>query len=169
MDAATFLPIVLACAPQVHSDTARALVQVESDFNPWAIGVVGGVLEHQPHTQAEALATARALQAAGWNFSVGLGQINVGKFRRLGLTIETAFDPCMNLAAMQTVLADCFDRAQAVSPDTRSDQPALRHALSCYYSGNFSSGLQLGYVRRVAIASSALRRPTLPILLKEPT
>ncbi len=169
MDAATFLSLALACAPQVHSDTARALVQVESDFNPWAIGVVGGALERQPRTQAEALATARSLQAAGWNFSVGLGQINVGNFRRLGLTIETAFEPCANLAAMQTVLTDCFVRAQAVSPDTRSDQPALRHALSCYYSGNLSTGLQLGYVRRVAIASSALSRPILPALLKEPT
>jgi type IV secretion system protein VirB1 len=169
MDAATFLSLVLACAPQVHSDTVRALVQVESDFNPWAIGVVGGVLERQPRTQAEALVTARALRAASWNFSVGLGQINVGNFRRLGLTIETAFEPCANLAAMQTVLADCFDRAQAVTPNAGSDQPALRHALSCYYSGNFSSGLQLGYVRRVAIAFSALRRPILPVPSKEPT
>ena len=169
MDAAIFLSLVLACAPQVHSDTARALVQVESDFNPWAIGVVGGDLERQPRTRAEALATARALQASGWNFSVGLGQINVGNFQRLGLTIETALEPCANLSAMQTVLANCFDRAQAVTPNTRSDQRALRHALSCYYSGNFSNGLQLGYVRRVAIASSALRRPILSVHLKEPT
>ena len=156
MDAATFLSLVLACAPQVHSDTARALVQVESNFNPWAIGVVGGVLERQPRTQAEALATARSLQAAGWNFSVGLGQINVGNFRRLGLTIETAFEPCANLAAMQTVLTECFDRAQAVSPNTRSDQPALRHAFSCYYSGNFATGFRHGYVRKVVVAARAV-------------
>ena len=168
MDTATFLAIALVCAPQVHADTARALVQVESDFNPWAIGVVGGALERQPRTRTEALATARALGAAGWNFSVGLGQINVGNFQHLGLTIETAFEPCANLAAMQTVLAHCFDRARVVTPRTGSDQPVLRKALSCYYSGNFSSGLQLGYVRRVAIASSALRRH-IPTLSKEPT
>jgi type IV secretion system protein VirB1 len=42
MDASTFLAVVLACAPQVHANTAHALVKVESAFNPWAIGVVGG-------------------------------------------------------------------------------------------------------------------------------
>ena len=82
MDATTFLALTLACAPQVHADTARALVRVESAFNPWAIGVVGGALRRQPRHQAEAIATAQALQAAGWNFSVGLGQINQGNVLR---------------------------------------------------------------------------------------
>ena len=50
MDASTFLALALACAPQVHADTARALVSVESGFNPWAIGVVGGALVRQPRT-----------------------------------------------------------------------------------------------------------------------
>ena len=44
MDSSVFLTLALACAPQVHADTARALVSVESAFNPWAIGVVGGAL-----------------------------------------------------------------------------------------------------------------------------
>jgi type IV secretion system protein VirB1 len=101
MDAAVFLALALACAPQVHAHTAHALVSVESAFNPWAIGVVGGALVRQPRHRAEALATAKALQAEGWNFSVGLGQINVGNFERLGLTLDSAFEPCTNLAAMQ--------------------------------------------------------------------
>jgi len=113
MDASVFLALALACAPQVHAHTAHALVSVESAFNPWAIGVVGGALVRQPRHRAEALATARALQAAGWNFSVGLGQINIGNFERLGLTLDAAFDPCTNLGAMQSVLAECFDRARA--------------------------------------------------------
>ena len=91
MDASVFLALALACAPQVHTHTAQALVSVESAFNPWAIGVGGGALVRQPRHRAEALATARALQAAGWNFSVGLGQINVGNFERLGLTLDAAF------------------------------------------------------------------------------
>ena len=65
----------------------------------------------QPFHVMALLGRAKALQAAGWNFSVGLGQINVGNFDRLGITIESAFEPCGNLAAMQTVLAECFDRA----------------------------------------------------------
>ena len=155
MDASIFLALVLACAPQVHAETARALVSVESAFNPWAIGVVGGALVRQPRHRAEALATARALHAAGWNFSVGLGQINVGNFDRLGLTVESAFDPCANLAAMQTVLAECFDRASA-SMSSAADQRALRQALSCYYSGNFATGFRHGYVRKVVVAARAV-------------
>lgn len=155
MDASVFLALALACAPQVHADTARALVSVESAFNPWAIGVVGGALLRQPRHRAEALATAKALRDAGWNFSVGLGQINVGNFDRLGLTVETAFEPCANLAAMQTVLAECFDRANG-SASKAVHQVALRQALSCYYSGNFDTGFRHGYVRKVVVAARAV-------------
>ena len=163
MDISVFLALALACAPQVHTHTAQALVSVESAFNPWAIGVVGGALVRQPRHRAEALATAKALQAAGWNFSVGLGQINVGNFERLGLTLDAAFEPCTNLAAMQSVLAECFDRARApaatatatTTPATSPpvDQTALRQALSCYYSGNFATGFRHGYVRKVVAAA----------------
>jgi type IV secretion system protein VirB1 len=159
MDTSAFIALVLACAPQVHADTARALVSVESAFNPWAIGVVGGALVRQPRHRAEALATARALQTAGWNFSVGLGQINVGNFGRLGLTLESAFEPCANLAAMQTVLAECFDSARAPATNPAVDQTALRQALSCYYSGNFAAGFRDGYVRKVVVAAGTAAHP----------
>lgn len=168
MDASTFLALVLACAPQVHADTARAVVSVESAFNPWAIGVVGGALERQPRNRAEAVATVKALQSAGWNFSVGLAQINVGNFERLGLTVDSAFDPCTNLAAMQSVLAECFERVGALRSAPSTGQAALRRALSCYYSGNFSSGFAHGYVRRV-IARARAEPPTPPVPPKETT
>lgn len=155
MDAAIFLIVAMACAPQVHPDTARAVVSVESGFNPYAIGVVGGALVRQPRTRAEALATIDALHAAGWNFSVGIGQINVANFSRLGLTPRTALDPCTNLTAMQSVLGECFERA---SP-TVDAQAALRRALSCYYSGNFSTGVRHGYVGRVVATARAGSTP----------
>lgn len=155
MDAAIFLTLAMACAPQVHPDTARAIVSVESGFNPYAIGVVGGALVRQPRTFAEALATIDALHAAGWNYSVGIGQINVANFARLGLTASTALDPCTNLTAMQAVLGACFERA---SP-TADAQAALRRALSCYYSGNFSTGVRHGYVGRVVATAGASSRP----------
>lgn len=169
METSTFLALVLACAPQVHADTAQALVSVESGFNPWAIGVVGGSLLRQPRHRREAVATAKALQAAGWNFSVGLGQINVGNFKRLGLTLEAAFEPCSNLGAMQTVLAECFDRAQAPASTQPVDQAALRQALSCYYSGNFTTGFRHGYVAKVLVAVSAAGRSVPPLQPKEKT
>jgi type IV secretion system protein VirB1 len=167
VDASTLLPLLLACAPLVHADTARALVSVESAFNPWAIGVVGGVLVRQPRHRAEALATARALRSAGWNYSVGLGQINAGNFDRLGLTLESAFEPCTNLTAMQTVLVDCFDRANASTAATATDQAALHQALSCYYSGNFATGFRHGYVRRVLTAARVAAPPVPPTPPKE--
>jgi type IV secretion system protein VirB1 len=151
VDTATFLALALACAPQVHPDTARAVASVESGFNPFAIGVVGGQLERQPRTRAEALATIDALQAEGWNYSVGLGQINVGNFARLGLTPASALDPCTSLTAMQSVLAECYARAAS----NTTTQTALRFALSCYYSGNFTTGVRHGYVGKVVRASAA--------------
>ncbi len=157
MDAAIFLTLAMACAPQVHPDTARAIVSVESGFNPYAIGVVGGALVRQPRTRAEALATIDALHAAGSNYSVGIGQINVANFARLGLTPRTALDPCTNLTAMQSVLGECFERA---SP-TADVQSALRRALSCYYSGNFSTGVRHGYVGRVVATARASSRRSL--------
>jgi type IV secretion system protein VirB1 len=151
MDTATFLALALACAPQVHPETARAIASIESSFNRYAIGVVGGRLERQPRTRAEALATIEALHSAGWNYSVGLGQINVGNFARLGLTPGTALDPCASLTAMQSVLAECYSRAAP----SGAAQMALRYALSCYYSGNFTTGMRHGYVRKVVLASAA--------------
>lgn len=169
MDASIFMALVLACAPQVHPSTAHALVSVESAFNPWAIGVVGSALVRQPQSHAEALATARQLQALGHNFSVGLGQINRGNFARLGLTTATAFDPCRNLTAMQAVLAECFERASSDKESTRSDQTALRMALSCYYSGNFMTGFRHGYVHRVMAAARPVSRPQPNLVQKEPS
>jgi type IV secretion system protein VirB1 len=154
MDITTFTALALACAPAVHASTAHALVAVESSFNPHAIGVVGGSLQRQPNSLAEAVVTAKQLQANGWNFSVGLAQINVHNFDRLGLSVTTAFEPCQNLRAMQTVLADCFDRSAA----NASPQKALRQALSCYYSGNFVTGFKHGYVQRVTHAAYAVQR-----------
>jgi type IV secretion system protein VirB1 len=149
MDALTFATLVTACAPLVHPATAQALVAVESGFNPNAIGVVAGALQRQPRNANEAVATALALKAQARNFSVGLAQINVTNLERVGLTIPQAFDACRNLAAMQTVLGECFERAGGDIVAQRS----LRQALSCYYSGNFVTGFRDGYVARVVTAA----------------
>jgi type IV secretion system protein VirB1 len=140
--------LLLACAPLVAPDTAMALIRVESQGNPFAIGVVAGSLVRQPRSLPEAVATVRALEAGGWNYSVGLGQINRANFARHGLTAETAFEPCANLRAMQNILTECFGRA-ARNAET---QVALRRAFSCYYSGNFQTGFQHGYVQKVVAA-----------------
>ncbi|MCV2366990.1 lytic transglycosylase domain-containing protein [Roseateles oligotrophus] len=163
MDEINFSELAAHCAPRVHPSTVRALVEVESGFNPHSIGVVGGVLVRQPRNLREARVTAAALQEQGWNFSVGLAQINLRNFERLGLTVASAFDACANLRAMQAVLSECFERAGRGANQTPSQQ-ALRQALSCYYSGNFVTGFRQGYVQRVVTAAS--RRP--PALAQPP-
>ena len=142
-------PLLFACAPLVHPVTAQALLAVESEFNPYAIGVVGGVLERQPTTLRQAIATARALRVGGWDFSVGLAQINVRNWERMGLSAETVFDPCVNLRAMQRILQQCYARATIQAPQ----QARLRAALSCYYAGDFAADWRDGYVQRVVAAT----------------
>jgi type IV secretion system protein VirB1 len=146
----TLATLLLSCAPLIEPGTAQALIAVESAGNPYAIGVVAGSLVRQPANLSEAVATARALQATGRNFSVGLAQINKSNFAKHGMTLETAFEPCANLNAMQAILGECFARA----PTRRDPQTALRQALSCYYSGNFQTGFEHGYVRKVMAAWS---------------
>jgi type IV secretion system protein VirB1 len=124
----------------------RRIVHVESSFNPYAIGVVNGRLDRQPRNKEEALATAQWLEAKGFNYSVGLAQVNKYNFKKYGLTLETAFEACPNLYAGGEILKDCFVRA---NKRTQNEQAALRDAFSCYYSGNFITGHREGYVLKV--------------------
>jgi type IV secretion system protein VirB1 len=144
-----FTALAVSCAPLVHPSTTRALVAVESSFDPLAIGLNGGALVRKTRTLAEAIATARQLRRDGWSFDVGLAQINVGNWERLGLTLESAFEPCANLHAMQALLVDCFARATRQSAGS---QVALRQALHCYNAGPFAGGPS-GYAQRVVRAA----------------
>lgn len=116
------------------------VVKVESSFNPYAIGVVGGRLARQPRNLAEAVSTARMLEERGYNFSLGLAQVNRYNLARQGLhSYEKAFDVCPNLQAGSRILAECYSRSG-------SD---WGKAFSCYYSGNFTTGYRHGYVQKV--------------------
>lgn len=136
------------CAPEVHPTTLMAVVMHESKANPFAIGINGDVrLPRQPETKAEAIETATWLKEQGYNFDAGLGQINIKNFEWLGLSIAEAFEPCSNLRGAATVLTNCYGRAV---PRFKEGQQALRAALSCYNTGNFSAGFRNGYVVKVA-------------------
>jgi type IV secretion system protein VirB1 len=141
-----FLTLAQHCAPEVRTATIAQVVRAESDFNPYAIGVVGGHLERQPRSREEALATAWHLADHGYNFSVGLGQVNQANFQQYGLTLETAFEPCLNLHAAARILQDCYRRAYRANG---AEQAALRDAFSCYFSGDFRRGYSAGYVTKV--------------------
>jgi len=139
LDRASFHAIAEACAPAIHKDTVSALVRVESGLNPYAIGVVGGRLSRQPRNIEEALAVVNQLEGNGFNYSLGLSQINKYNLSKLNLNIRKVFDPCTNLRAGQTILSECHSRAKAGGMD---GQEAVKAALSCYYSDNFTTGLK---------------------------
>lgn len=153
-----FSTVAQECAPAVHPVTMQAIVHTESGFNPYAIGVVGGRLVRQPRDLNEAVATAKALEAGGWNYSMGLAQVNRANLVRYGLDTSSVFDPCANLRAGAAILSDCYSRA---SSRNGAGQAALLAAVSCYYSGNFQRGFQQeghsSYVQRVRshVAESA--------------
>lgn len=132
---------LMACAGlEVPMEVMYHVVQVESSFNPFAIGVVGARLARQPRTLSEAVATARMLERRGYNFSLGLAQVNRHNLHGLGLdTYEQAFAACPNLVAGSRILADCHRRADG----------DWGKAFSCYYSGNFVTGYRHGYVQKV--------------------
>lgn len=139
--------------------TVKALVQQESGGNPFAIGVVGGRLIRQPRNSAEAVATATHLEAAGWNYSIGLTQINRSNFARLGIGIDSGFDPCANLRAMQAVLHECWQRAKHNTSDRRE---GINASLACYYSGSLAATRYSSYVESVVANARSARAATYP-------
>lgn len=124
----------------VSMDVMQHVVNVESSRNPFAIGVVGGALVRQPQHLDEALATVRMLEEKGYNFSVGLAQVNRHNLARYGLdSYERAFQICPNLQAGARILAECYSRSG-------ND---WGKSFSCYYSGNFETGFRHGYVQKI--------------------
>ncbi len=124
----------------VPAEVMHHVVRVESSFNPYAIGVVGGRLVRQPRNLPEALATVRMLESRGFNFSIGLAQVNRYNLHKYGLdSYEEAFEPCANLTAGSKILAECYHRANG----------DWGKSFSCYYSGNFSTGFRHGYVQKI--------------------
>lgn len=144
------------CAPGVASETLGRIASVESSFNPLAIGVVGGRLQRQPLNLSEALATVSMLETQGYDYSLGIIQVNQKNFGKYSLTPEAAFDPCANLRVGSLIFQDCYQRAGEGAARTGD-------ALSCYYSGNFTTGYRLGYVAKVQAAGGAPNLGALPV------
>jgi type IV secretion system protein VirB1 len=124
----------------VPGEVMQHVVRVESSRNPYAIGVVGGRLVREPRGLEEAVATAKMLEQKGYNFSLGLGQVNRYNLQKYGLTsYEMAFAKCPNLVAASRILAECHSRSGA----------NWGKSFSCYYSGNFETGFKHGYVQKI--------------------
>lgn len=162
------LPItdISACQGMaVSPEIMHHVVNVESSFNPYAIGVVGGRLVHQPKNLPEALATVGMLEEKGYNFSIGLAQVNRYNLAKYGLSsYQQAFEVCPNLQAGSRILAECFSRSGG----------DWGKSLSCYYSGNFITGYRHGYVQKVfasmrentVLSGVKIKPPAIPVIGK---
>jgi type IV secretion system protein VirB1 len=160
--AAAILALASQCAPSVAPETVLAIIQTESSGEPFALNVNGGRQPARQTNAADAAATARRYVAAGYSVDLGLGQINSRNMRWLGLTWETVFDPCTNVAALARVLTTNYNAVSA----GRDPQTALRVALSMYNTGSQTRGFRNGYVAKVVgnAGDATLRAPYPPII-----
>lgn len=143
--AAALLVLASQCSPTVAPETVLAVIQTESSGNLFALNVNGGRQPARQSNAVDAAATARRFVAAGYSVDLGLGQINSRNMRSLGLTWETVFDPCTNIAALGQVLTANYNAAKP----GRDPQSALRVALSMYNTGSQTRGFRNGYVTKV--------------------
>ena len=143
--AAAIIALASQCAPNVAPQTVLAIVQTESRGRPFAVNVNGAAQPAAPTSAAGAIAIAQRYIAAGFSVDLGLGQINSRNMRWLGLTWDTVFDPCTNIAALGAVLTSNYNSAKS----GRDPQTALRVALSMYNTGSQTRGFRNGYVAKV--------------------
>ncbi|HBB6887008.1 TPA: lytic transglycosylase domain-containing protein [Citrobacter freundii] len=152
-----FLALAVQCAASIHPSTPLDVARVESGFHPYAIAEIlpdsRGVISHFPTSLSEAIRLTGRLAARGRRYSVGLMQITSTNFRHYGVTASDLLNPCVNLSVFERILDDCYRRGGT-----------LKRALSCYYSGNFETGLrpesafnQTSYVQRIGYVVPSTR------------
>lgn len=146
--------LIARCAPTVHPETMSALLSAESRGYQYAIADAGPVKlpwsqrksmvrSYYMGSLPEAVAKAKELIANGHTVSLGLSQVNDRNLPRLGLTLDSIFDPCTNIGAGGRIMTDFYERAKARFGD---GERALRAALSAYNSGDWLRGEKDGYV-----------------------
>jgi type IV secretion system protein VirB1 len=157
----TLTTLMLTCAPLVHPTTLRALIEVESGGNPYAVSInypqtlkTAGIDTPsfaQPHSAREALDLTQRLQARGFSASVGLAQINIEHLADHELRMADLFNPCINLAVAQRVLLDC-DSNQP-QRNALNARVRLRRTLLCYNAGDYMTDMRNHYASSVMRAA----------------
>jgi type IV secretion system protein VirB1 len=142
--------LIAACAPNVGKRTMTSIVAVESGGSPFAIHDNTSVRSYFPTNAGDATSLATELIAAGHSVDLGLAQINDANLPNLGLSVRAAFDPCTNVRAGATILAEAYGRARTHFGD---GQFALRRAIGAYNTGSLSAGD--GYIASVVTASQS--------------
>jgi type IV secretion system protein VirB1 len=163
------LALASQCAPTVAPETVLAIILTESSGEPFALNVNGARQPRRQSNAADAAATARKYVAAGYSVDLGLGQINSRNMRWLGLTWDTVFDPCTNVAALGYVLTSNYNAVKA----GRDPQSALRVAFSMFNTGSQTRGFRNGYVAKVVskagVSASPAYYPSINPAITTPT
>ncbi len=152
LSVAEFGQFALRCGPSVAPSTLASIARTESAFEPLSINDNTTGTSGVPATHAIAVQIASKLLEAGHSVDIGIMQINSANFSRLGLTLETAFDPCRSIAAGAAILAGDYDGG----PNHEGQQSALRVAISKYNTGDAQRGFINGYVRKVELAAGRI-------------
>lgn len=145
--------ILQQCAPNVSTTTMQAIIRTESGGNPNAIGLNKGFkLKYPARSKEQAIAWVNYLEQHNYNFDVGLAQVNIKNIHKYGYRASDALEPCTNLKMAGDILLKNYQSAKSQS---QTSAEALSKAISAYNTGNFSSGFNNGYVRKVYAAAGS--------------
>jgi type IV secretion system protein VirB1 len=141
-----------------------AVAERESGFRPFAIHDEATGESLFPATHSEAVAVAIARDTAGHTLGLGWFQItHRANWRRHGLTIETALEPCENMRAGAAHLAGNLQDAafQLYNSGRVGGAPGYAAAVA-RRMGNHAAALAAGGIPRAAMAP--VSPPPLPDL-----
>jgi type IV secretion system protein VirB1 len=145
------LSLVLACSPLVDPETTLRVIAVESSGHPYAIHDNTDGKSYNAGNGAQAVQFATTLIRAGHRVDLGLMQINYETWLRpTHFSLNSAFDPCINIRLGTTILSANYARALQRST---TESVALWRALSAYNSG--SESRSHGYAEQVLTGRAA--------------
>jgi len=134
------------CGTSIDPSITRAIIQVESGGNPYAIGDNTTRKSYYPESQSEAVQLAADLISQGHNLDMGLMQINSWHLGRNGVSLESVFEPCDNIKTGTGILSGFLKKYDG--------QPqAFFKALSAYNTGSAWKGP--AFINRILKASNA--------------
>ena len=97
-----FEALAMACAPAVSLDLLATIAMVESGVNPLAIR--DGTQIALAASSGEGVATAVGAADQGRDPGIGLMGLTAGRLQKAGVSIADGFDPCVSMAAAQTLI-----------------------------------------------------------------
>lgn len=127
MDAVAITALIDQCAPADLAKPVAAIIRQASAFEPLLVTVPGKrPIRIQADSKTEAIALASEASVAGQTARVGLAQLGTDDIRSAGLTLATAFEPCMHIAGVSRLLQVRIERHVAKgAPDAKAVAQAV--------------------------------------------